>query len=136
MSRVQFMVWALAGCVALAGCQGSDGPPRSITSGSVAFDGEPVLKGMIRFIPEKGPPVQAEVIDGKYLADYKGGVPVGKSRVEIDGYKETGKTVQISPDRSEPEMKQVIPDKFNEKSTLSVEISTAKTNTHDFDLKP
>ena len=118
------------------GCGGTEGPEKEVTSGSITFDGEPVVAGMIRFVPVSGPPVQAEIVDGKYHADYKGGVVVGPSKVEIDGFRATGKQVQISPDVSEPEMVRFIPEKFNEKSELTVEITKGAPNTHDFNLTP
>jgi len=118
------------------GCSETEGPEREVASGSITFDGQPVMAGMIRFVPMSGPPVQAEIIDGKYHADYKGGVVVGPSKVEIDGFRATGKKVQISPDVSEPEMVRFIPEKFNEKSELTVEITKGAPNTHDFILTP
>lgn len=127
------MVCLSVACAALVGCSGaSDAPPKAITTGNVTYQGEPVEDGMIRFIPVTGPPVQTQIVNGTYLVDYKGGVALGTARVEIDGFRGTGNVVAVSPEQTQPETEQFIPRKYNEESTLSVEITRDDPNTHDF----
>ncbi len=132
--RICFAAWLV---VALMGCGGSTtGPKRSVTSGTVSFDGKPVATGQIRFLPLDGPPSQAPVTKGVYLVDYKGGVPVGHVRVEIDSYEASGRDIPIGAGgKTEKEVLQVLPAKFNAKSELKVEIKPGQKNTHNFDLK-
>jgi hypothetical protein len=73
----------------IGGCGGS-GIERAIVSGSVTFDGKPIEKGFIRFFPIKGtvgPMWGAQITDGAYRADGKGGVPVGTHRVEVEAFR-------------------------------------------------
>lgn len=50
--------------------------------------------GMLRFVPiEAGselPSTSGRIVDGQYRIDQKGGVPLGKYRVEIDARRPTG----------------------------------------------
>ena len=60
-----------------------------LVSGKVTFNGSPLVKGQIRFLPIEGStgPVTVESItDGYYTSEDIGGVPVGVHRVEIRGY--------------------------------------------------
>jgi len=67
----------------LSGCGGATaGPARSTVAGMVKFKGEPVAHGQIRFTPDKGPFAQAEIRNGKYQVDYKGGVPARLARIK------------------------------------------------------
>ena len=68
-----------------------------VVHGSVTVDGETVDTGTICFVPIEGTPGPASVgriVDGKYRIDARGGVPVGKHRVEIDARKKTGRKVK------------------------------------------
>lgn len=123
--------------ISLVGCgSNTTGPKRSVTSGTVSFDGKPVATGQIRFLPLDGPPSQAPVTKGVYLVDYKGGVPVGQVRVEIDSYEPTGRDIPIGAGgKTEKEVLQTLPAKFNSKSELKVEIKPGQKNMHNFDLK-
>lgn len=70
-----------------AGCgRAGDEPKRSIVRGKVRLNHQLVEDGQIRFIPlpgTPGPVAIAPVHHGEYVCDDKGGVPVGKHRVEI-----------------------------------------------------
>ncbi|WP_437222839.1 hypothetical protein SH661x_002963 [Planctomicrobium sp. SH661] len=131
------LLLALTFGVGLPGCGSGrgDAPPKSVTRGKVTYQGKPVEKGMIRFIPVAGPPVQTEIINGEYHVTYKGGVALGTASVEIDGYRETGRMIQVGADKSVPDLEQFLPEKFNRTSSLSVVITDAKLNTHDFLLE-
>lgn len=76
----------------LIGCQ--EAPPQKLitASGTVLIDGEPLSSGTIRFVPEKGRPMNSAILgDGSFqlgsnsVADADGvdGVPPGKYQVAI-----------------------------------------------------
>jgi hypothetical protein len=76
--------------VAMTGGCGPSGLERAVLSGTVTYQGQPVKEGLIRFIPIKGtegPSWGAHIIDGRYKAAGKGGVPVGTHKVEILAYR-------------------------------------------------
>ena len=68
----------------LAGCGGSlDIVP---VHGTVKFNGRPIPDGQIRFVPiedTKGPASTGNIVAGEYKIEARGGVPVGKHRIEI-----------------------------------------------------
>ncbi|NLF09432.1 MAG: hypothetical protein GX594_15845 [Pirellulaceae bacterium] len=102
--------------------------------GSVTYGGEPVQKGRITFLsPDgKGPTAAAIIADGKYSV----GVFPGVKQVKIEGFKVVGQ-VPYSPGSSEmvDDLEPIIPAKYNEKSELTVEISSG-TRSLDFNLEP
>jgi hypothetical protein len=59
---------------------------------------------------------------------------VGKNKVQIEGYRETGKVYQ-PPNRGHaiPEMAQFLPAKYNKDSTIEIEIESG-SNEHDFEV--
>jgi hypothetical protein len=83
----------------LAGCGGSDGPTRYDVSGSVSYDGKPVPKGFITFIPDTdqgntGPGGGAVIENGHYETESGKGVVGGPHIIRITGY--DGKPTQMS----------------------------------------
>ena len=83
----------LAGLAILIGC---GGPAKTIVHGTVTCDGEKVQTGQVRFVPIEGTPggvAMAEITDGEYRADNRGGLSTGKYRVEVDARKKTGRMV-------------------------------------------
>jgi hypothetical protein len=125
--------WVAVGCLALviAGC-GRGGPERVAISGKVSYHGEPVKSGEIRFIPSQdtgGPAWGALIVDGQYVADGNGGVPVGTHRVEISapgakgaagGDREFG--APSSRNAKTASQKQYLPAKYNSQSTLKITV--------------
>jgi hypothetical protein len=81
----------LLACVCLSatmavGCGRGDGLTRVVIEGTVKFEGAPVEDGQIRYAPienTSGPVTISPIREGKYICDQRGGVPVGKHRVEI-----------------------------------------------------
>jgi hypothetical protein len=124
--------------LALVGC-GSSASDRSRVHGAVSYDGEPVDDGGIAFLPEGGGASQARatgVIEGgHYDLDSSRGPYPGKYKVEIYWNKKTGKKLHgPSGKSSKEERKQAIPDKYNEKSELRVEVKPG-SNELNFHLK-
>lgn len=132
---------AVALLVAMAvGCGGREtGPERATISGSVAFNGQPVEKGMIEFIPTgstKGPTSGGAIENGKYDITEKGPT-IGPHKVLIRATRKTGKMVDAGPQTGGAkveETEQYIPPQYNSATTLEVSIVSG-TNKQDFDLK-
>lgn len=135
--RAALSMFTAIGMIWLTGC-GEDGPPpaeRAVTFGIVHFEGQPVEDGNIRFIHEHAQMAAGPIRDGKYRIEFKGGVPVGTVKVEIDAYRRAGEDYIISADGKRQEnTEQFIPPKYNTQSELRREIVGGKENELDFDL--
>ncbi len=130
-------VWVLLFCGLLVGCSGtSDEPERAIVSGDVTWQKKPIQDGIIRFISDSGPSAQAPIRDGVYKIDHKGGVPVGRCRVEVEGFeeKEIAESGSVLIEMPKKVGVQVVPQKFNRESTLQVDVTSGTLNQHDFHL--
>lgn len=79
----------------LAACGGPK-IQQKVIYGSVGSGGQKADTGRIRFVPIDGTPGPASaalIVDGQYRIEKRGGVPVGKHRVEVAGYTTTGRKV-------------------------------------------
>lgn len=118
------------------GC-GRSGIERVTVSGTVTYKGQPVQYGQVRFRPcgdTKGPSAGAFIVDGKYVAEGNGGVPVGAHRVEITARRRDPRHADGDNDRGTVTT-QYLPDKYNRTSTLSITIpSGSKPVVQNFDL--
>jgi hypothetical protein len=134
---------ALAGlmCAAvflLAGC----GDGRVRVRGTVLYDGKPVEEGTIAFEPAngQGPSTGGPIKDGKYDLAGEARATVGEKVVRIIASCKTGRKIPIPPPARPgttiDERVQCIPSQYNDRSTLRVQVTPGKDNTHDFDLKP
>lgn len=80
-------------CCLVSGCGGGGVKTENIT-GNVTFAGQPVVYGLIEFIPDKksqheGPAGSAEIIDGKFDTAQGGiGIVPGPHLVRITAYEE------------------------------------------------
>ena len=103
-------------------------------SGTVSFEGKPVAKGSISFVPAngQGPSGGSEVIGGKYKCD----AALGSCKVEIRSPKVVGKRkLYDTPDSPEQEVyEEVLPQKYNEATELTIEIKKG-SNEKNWDLK-
>jgi hypothetical protein len=82
-------------CLALSGC-GKQGLPSKVLHGSVTCGGETVSTGSVSFVPVSdtaGPTSSARIVDGQYRIEDRGGVPLGKHRVQVEAWKKTGRKV-------------------------------------------
>lgn len=132
-------IWMTCLSIAFIGC-GQQGPARCVVSGLVTFNGKPIANGEIRFVPTVSGPVSgAPIIDGNYIVEHKGGVPLGKHTVRITAYTIDANDAALDEgDIAEiggASEYQYLPPEFNEESRLTVEI-TAENNpfTKDFEL--
>jgi hypothetical protein len=126
--------------VALAGCGGGDGLQREAVSGTVKFKGEPFKEGLIEFqpaTPTLSTTGAAPIKDGSYSISSSEGLQPGKYEVRITG---AAPLVQRKPgempgDNPAPATKEIIPPKYNSKTTLSAEVKSGEPNKFDFDLQ-
>ncbi len=106
------------------GC--SQPPLAGVVAGEVFLDNAPLAKGRIRFIPtdEKSRPVDAEIVNGKFESR----VPPGECRVEVTAPKVIGKKKMYNtPDSPEvEEIAELLPERFNVKSTLSMTVQPGR----------
>ena len=82
-------------CVTALGC-GFGGTRTKVVHGTVTIGGEKAQSGQVRFVPVEGtsgPANAAPIVDGQYRIDGRGGVVVGKYRVEVTATKKTGRQV-------------------------------------------
>ncbi len=120
----------LAGLLGLiVGCSNEVGPKKYDVSGTVKVDGTEVAEGEIVFQSDNQS-IGAEggmIKDGKYALKAR----EGKNKVQI-------RATRIVPGKKGPMgedwVEQFVPDQYNEKSTLSAEVSSGKTK-HNFELK-
>lgn len=68
-------VWFTVMC--LVGCGGQE---MGVVKGTVTWNNKPIVRGMISFIPDSGPPYSAAIIDGLYDT---GEIPTGDYRCTI-----------------------------------------------------
>lgn len=129
--------------VNIVGCGGDDATRSSLT-GSVQFNDLPVADGRITLLPLKpdnGEVLSSPIVNGTYEFVGENAPQVGGHRVEIEGFRKTGKTIRnlASPERNQaapPSAEEVIPyipPQFNLQTNLRVEVG-ADSTTRDFDL--
>ncbi len=67
-----------------------------VVEGTITYEGETVQLGQVRFVPidgTQGPASHSAIVDGKYKIEARGGVPVGRHRVEVAALRKTGRQV-------------------------------------------
>lgn len=113
MTRRLGVVSAIGLCLAAAGCGG--GPPRPLAvRGQVTYQGRPLARGTVTFIPaEPGPPATGQIQpDGQYtLSTFRpgdGALP-GRYTVMVIA---VGDTVGRLPDEGNPPAALLIPRKY------------------------
>ena len=115
-------------CATIAGC-GSGDIERIPVSGTVTFQGQPVAAGQVLFFPVEDtqtPMTGAMLLDGRYEANAKGGVPVGSHRVKILGYRYHPKIVRSGQAPETVDLgdmlpkQQYLPAKYNQDTQLKV----------------
>ena len=120
-------------CTLLAGCSGTpeDQPDTASVKGLVVMEGEPIEGAVVTFAPDAGRPSTGitnsqGIFELAYNPTTKG-AKIGKHTVRIS----TARYVE-NPDGTTTEMKEVIPAKYNESSSLTVEV---KPGENDFPFK-
>tara|TARA_R110002095_G_scaffold155255_3_gene134830 strand:- start:138 stop:569 length:432 start_codon:yes stop_codon:yes gene_type:complete len=128
-------------CFVYSGCgtQLNDEPLRRVVQGTVIYEDSPVTDGLIRFIPlgDKGGPASSAYIEnGAFVIDHKGGIPLGKHRVQVEAYRPVDEKVDDSPMDDGPTTEQYLPVEWNSASTLEFQVDAGKEPLkHEFKLK-
>ena len=98
------------------------------------IDGQPVEKGSIAVIPEKGPTAGAEIKGGSYQIPVETGPVLGKSRVEIKATHKTGKQIEAgSPFPPGTMTDEIVLLEFKNEDSLTVDVKSGE-NEKDFSL--
>ena len=138
------LCFACMAAAAVVGC-GRGSSDRVVVTGTVTYRGEPLPSGRIHFVPAEGtkaPQSGAEIVDGKYTVDAKGGVPHGTHKIRITAQRVDPRYAGIGDsvpndfqDVGGPPMQQYLPDKSNVRTELEITIppDTGKI-TKSFDL--
>ncbi len=93
--RLAVLAVLASGLLLLSGC--GKGELTKIVHGTVAVGNEKVDTGHVRFVPidgTPGPSSTGRITDGEYRIEARGGVPLGKHRVEVNALKKTGRMVR------------------------------------------
>ena len=111
------------------------GDRKSVVTGTVTMDGEPVKSGAIAFVKTEGELARegAVIQDGSFRAS----VPPGTYKLELQGQKVVGKRKQKGFDGKDEEVElseELFPEQYNVKSVLS-EVIKPGQNTVKLDLK-
>ena len=137
-TSIHLKLAVLGTLIALASGCAQQGLEKVAVSGMVQYAGKPIPHGQIRFFPIEGTrgPVSGGVIkDGKYRADGKGGVPLGKHRVEIYAYRPMRSAVSAAIQAEGGASEQYLPAKYNGASGLQIVITgESSSQPVDFDL--
>jgi hypothetical protein len=137
------------------GCSGGDSLPKERLSGTVTLDGQPLEQGTIRFMPTAQEnaststetiitsgayeiPASTGLLPGPYqvsisaVEEAKGSTPAPKVR-RGPGYDPVGGT-GVEEATADVRMRELIPAKYNIKSTLKADVTKGGKNVFDFPL--
>ena len=121
----------LAASSLMAGCSGSrDELPREPVSGTVMMDGQPLAEGAIQFTPaagSSGPAISytAPIENGQFSIPRADGLVPGSYKVSISAVpvkRDTRIEATIGKKKKATPFKELIPAKYNSKTTLTEEI--------------
>jgi hypothetical protein len=120
----------------LAGCGGVDDAPATVTvMGEVTFDGQPLPTGEIIFRPTdgNGRADAAPIKDGKYSLE----CTLGGRAVTITALREVSGVVvqELETGEAGGEVEQYIPEAYNDRTTLTADVTESGDNTFNFPLK-
>jgi len=129
------MVCLFLAAVGAIGCSSSsDGPELISVSGQVMLDGQPLSTGSILFKDPEGKSRSyfATIEEGTYETKME----TGKRRVEVSAIRPVpGKMVpNAAGDGFEPASEQYLPARYNELSTLEIEVDGESQNDFVFEL--
>jgi hypothetical protein len=124
--------------VVSGGCnEPTDELPREAISGTVTLDGRPLEKGMIQFVPAAGrgeTQAGAPIDRGSYFIPRPEGPVPGRYTVLITASDGDGTAPAGAPGKQVPVPKELIPAKYNTKSTLTFDVKKGEKNVGDFQL--
>lgn len=136
-SRPAGLLWLTAGMLLVAGC---DTQPRLPITGEVRFDGQPIEVGQIAFYPTSGSAataVKSDIHHGAFELSGPDALRVGTYRVHITAMRKRAQSSHemsfAGPSLDLPE--QYIPEKYNDRTTLEVEVRPDEYNHFQLDLE-
>ena len=119
------------------GCAASNPDGRIPVSGTAKLAGEPVEVGYIMFVSTSGGKSSGgKITDGAFELSGDKGIPKGSYKVKITGERPSGKKIPDSdyPDQMIDEIEQYIPDRYNSKSELTLDVA-GPIEPLEYDLK-
>ncbi|MBX9680582.1 MAG: hypothetical protein K2X38_17645 [Gemmataceae bacterium] len=127
--------WAIAAAlILLAGC----GSGHLAVSGRVTYKGKPVENGTIALEPEdrKGPTREQPIVQGEYRFAGANTVPAGPKLVRIQAFGPTGKKTSAAPGSSQmvDVIGPLLPEEYNAKSKLRINLEASNASKLDFNL--
>jgi hypothetical protein len=128
------LLLAAALVVAAGGCDA--GPKKYPVAGTVTLDGKPIPDGHLLILPDSATaaegPEYCPIKDGRY----QGAASPGRKRVEIRADRKWHKLVPSDePGKMHYPLMNYIPERYNDQSTLSLEVKPQPENVADFPLK-
>lgn len=141
--RIRFSCVSFMTCLAVtvAGCGSGDGLDRQPVSGSVTFDGTPLKEGQIQFFPAANAKdaiaTGARITGGSYSIPRDVGPIPGSYSVQITasgGEQAPPEGSDGMPGTGPKHDKELLPAKYNAKTTLTAEVKAGGANTFDFPL--
>jgi len=128
LAGLTLLAWATAGC---------NSSSRQGIEGTVKFDGTPLADGLISFLPQPGtagPTAGSRVTAGAYHIDRAKGLLPGTYRVEISGWRNTGRKKTDMFGKEVDETEQIVPSRYNQDSKLTADVADDRSTQFDFDL--
>jgi hypothetical protein len=122
-------------CLLVSGCGvGADSLRLYPVAGRITFAGKPLENGRILFRPTEGERrgFSTAIRDGAYQTE----LPVGKLAVEITATRVVPDQFDESNGSPQPVIEMYIPDRYNRKTELTIDVTVSSRNTMDFKLTP
>lgn len=116
---------------------GCDSSSRLGLRGTVKLDGEPLANGTISFTPQSGtagPTAGSVITKGTYDVKSPKGLLPGSYRVEITGWRFTGRKITNRLGQEEDETESVVPARYNKQSELTADLAADGAGQFDFEL--
>lgn len=125
------LLLTIVGGLAVGGCDSHDGLS---VHGKVSFQGQAIEDGTVTFFPqggEMGRPVSTSIENGAYAMTAQHGLSARTYRVEIQGYRKTGRQIPDLASPLPPNQKRALidekvpflPEIYNDKSQLTADVS-------------
>ena len=126
---------AVLASLLVVGCEQN---PRQALQGTVTLDGEPLSKGQVRFVPQRGtqgPTAGGDIVNGRFSIPPEGATFAGNFEVQITAHRPSG-VIRHDPDEGDYELsEQYLPVRYNEASELTAEVTAGGPNEFTFELE-
>ena len=141
-SRTFLNYGLLLGAVSLLATGCSDQKEVLVIHGTVTIGGQTPESGRLRFVPiegTRGPASIGQIVNGEYRIEGRGGVPVGKHRVEVTALVKTGRQVTGTSPGGQAmqvdETRNLAPEEYaSTQSPLTVEVDANSDGQYDIKI--